>query len=74
MKEDDYMYSKLWNGTDKRDVDNNTLKKEIDRLERVAVALRIAVEEKRKRHYENDFEELGKCIAELRRLVNELGE
>lgn len=66
------MYSKLWDKEDKRDVDNNTLKKEIDRLERVALALRIAVEEKRKRHYEYDFEELGKCISELRRLVREL--
>ena len=68
------MYSKLWDKEDKRDVDNNTLKKEIDRLERIALALRIAVDEKRKRHYENDFEELGKCIAELRRLIKELGE
>ena len=68
------MYSKLWDKEDKRDVDNNTLKKEIDRLERISLALRIAVEEKRKRHYENDFEELGKCIAELRRLVNKLEE
>lgn len=63
--------SKLWDKIDKRPK-NNTLNKEIDRLERICLALHIAVNEKQKRHYEQDFEELGKCILELRRLADEL--
>ena len=63
--------SKLWGKDDKRPV-NNSIEKELNRLERVVLALHIAVAEKRKKHYEQDFEELGNCIAELRRLLNEL--
>lgn len=52
----------------------NTLEKEIDRLERVVLALHIAVAERRTKHYERDFIEIGYCLAELRRLIKELGE
>ena len=63
--------SKLWDKDDKRPL-NNSIEKELNRLERVVLALHIAVAEKRKKHYEQDFEELGNCIAELRKLLNEL--
>lgn len=66
------MYSKLWNKEDKRPQDN-TIELELQRLERICVALTIAIYEKKQKHIQNDLDEMNKSITELRRLINELG-
>lgn len=67
------MYSKLWNKEDKRPPEN-TIELELQRLERIALALHIAIAEKKHKHVQNDLDELNKSIIELRRLIKELGE
>jgi hypothetical protein len=66
---DDNM-SKLWK-SDKRP-SNNTVMLELQRLERITVALSIAIAEKRQKHIMNDLIELNNSITELRRLLIEL--
>ena len=63
--------SKLWK-SDKRP-SNNTVMLELQRLERIIVALSIAIAEKRQKHIMNDLIELNNSITELRRLLIELG-
>lgn len=65
------MASKLWNGSDKRPKDNSIIL-ELDRLERISLALHIAIAERKNKHIQNDLDELNKSITELRRLFNEL--
>lgn len=67
------MYSKLWDKEDKRPPEN-TIELELQRLERIALALHIAIAEKKHKHVQNDLDELNKSITELRRLIKELGE
>ena len=62
--------SKLWK-SDKRP-SNNTVMLELQRLERITVALSIAIAEKRQKHIMNDLIELNNSITELRRLLIEL--
>lgn len=62
--------SKLWK-SDKRP-SNNTVMLELQRLERITVALSIAIVEKRQKHIMNDLIELNNSITELRRLLIEL--
>lgn len=62
--------SKLWK-SDKRP-SNNTVMLELQRLERIIVALSIAIAEKRQKHIMNDLIELNNSITELRRLLIEL--
>lgn len=62
--------SKLWK-SDKRP-NNNTVMLELQRLERITVALSIAIAEKRQKHIMNDLIELNNSITELRRLLIEL--
>ena len=62
--------SKLWK-SDKRP-SNNTVMLELQRLERITVALSIAIAEKRRKHIMNDLIELNNSITELRRLLIEL--
>ena len=66
---DDNM-SKLWK-SDKRP-SNNTVMLELQRLERIIVALSIAIAEKRQKHIMNDLIELNNSITELIRLLIEL--
>lgn len=67
------MYSKLWDKEDRRPQEN-TIELELQRLERIALALHIAIAEKKHKHVQNDLDELNKSITELRRLIKELGE
>lgn len=62
--------SNLWE-SDKRP-SNNTVMLELQRLERITVALSIAIAEKRQKHIMNDLIELNNSITELRRLLIEL--
>ena len=63
--------SKLWNKENPRPREN-TIELELQRLERISVALHIAIVEKKNKHIQNDLEELNKSITELRRLFNDL--
>ena len=63
--------SKLWNKENPRPREN-TIELELQRLERISVALHIGIEEKKNKHIQNDLEELNKSITELRRLFKEL--
>lgn len=50
---------------------NNTLEKELARMERILTALEIALLEKRTKHVMRDLEELRKSHDEMLRLVEE---
>lgn len=59
-----------WKTTD-RMPRNNTMKKELDRLERIINALEFALLENRKKHYMRDLEELRRSHEELIRLFED---
>lgn len=50
--------------------DNNNIKSEVARLKRIAVALELALLEKRYKHVYRDIDELHRSIDELERLTH----
>lgn len=60
----------MWKTTDKIPR-KNSMKKELDRLERIINAMEFAILENRKKHYMRDIEELRRSHEELLRLLED---
>ena len=48
------------------------INKKLDELGRIVVQLHISLLNRKYKYVENDFEAIGRCLAELKELVNEL--
>ena len=46
------------------------INKKLDELGRIAVQLHISLLNRKYKYIENDFEAIGRCLAELKELVN----
>ena len=46
------------------------INKKLDELGRIAVQLHISLLNRKYKYVENDFEAIGRCLAELKELVN----